>query len=125
METRDLQQKSYDFITNNLQATFNQVPPELRLFWIVDDPYEYLKSEQEDKPAYSVFIYALLEYKKRKGFKKVEIAISQLHDYFVTFQMLLSFAEIDEKTDISIKPIKIFDFDNYMNLKAEFHPKDI
>ena len=49
-----------------------------------------------------------------------KMQIAQLKDYFITFQTLLSLAEINAKTDISIKPIKLFDFDNYENLKNQF-----
>ena len=51
--------------------------------------------------------------------------ITQLKDYFITFQTILSLAEINARTDISIKPIKLFDFDNYENIKAQFKIDEI
>lgn len=120
MNTQELQKKSFDFIDKNLHVTFDKVPEELRISWIVDDPVEYLNSDYTERHEYAVFMYALMVYHKNKGLKKFEMQINQLQDYFITFQTLLSLAEINAKTDISIKPIKLFDFDNYGDIKAQF-----
>src|SRR6056297_2679456 len=120
MDTQELQQKSFQFIEKNPNVTFNELPNELLYHWLVDDPEEYLNSEYENKHEYTVFMYALIYFHKNKGLSKFEMNVEQLQEYFITFQTLLAFAEINKKTEIRIAPIKLFDFDNYDNIKASF-----
>ena len=110
MNEETLFEESLSFIKSNLDATFEVVPGYLREFWMIEgdsDPNDPSTIKQ-----WSVFMYALLEYKKSKNITKFRLAQGELYELFNTWQVILSLAEINEKTDISIKPVKLFDFDH-------------
>lgn len=124
MENQELMKKSFKFIEKNMHITNYQLPEELLRFWQVDDPVEYLNDENGDKSQYTIFMYALMLYHKNKGKMQFDMKVDKLYDYFYTFQTLLAFAEISRKTDITIKPIKLFDFGKYDKIKVEAREKN-
>ena len=67
MKTQELQKKSFDFIDKNPHITFDKVPEDLREFWMLDDPVEYLDSDYSEKHEYAAFLYALMVHHKNKG----------------------------------------------------------
>lgn len=59
----------------------------------------------------SVFMYPLLSYKKSLNQTKFRLKQDEFFELFDNWQIVLSLAEINEKTDIKVKPIKLFHFD--------------
>lgn len=117
MTTREERLKaSFDFISRNFNATFDKVPKELRESW-----YCELNSDDEDQRgfAWSVFMYALLFKKKSEGVESFSMDEDRLSELFTNWQVCLSAAEINEVTDIKIKPFKIFDIENLEKEKIE------
>ena len=110
MDDETLFEESLSFIKSHLDATFEVVPGYLRDFWMIKD------HSNPDDPStlkqWSVFMYALLEYKNSKNITEFRLGQDEFLELFQTWQVILSLAEINEKTDIAIKPIKLFDFDH-------------
>ena len=100
------------FIKENLDITFDRAPQHLVDFWRLDDLLDLHKDELVSTKQWSVFMYALLAYKKRKDITEFKMEIETFVDLFVTWQTILALAEVSLKTDIKIKPIKLFDFDD-------------
>jgi len=57
-------------------------------------------------------MYALIAYKKSQNKMEFRLKPEEIFELFDTWQIVLSLAEINEKTDIKVKPIKLFDFNN-------------
>lgn len=110
MNEETLLKESLDFIKANLDATFDAVPSYLRDFWMIGE------NEKLDDPSTtkqgSVFMYALLSYKKSQNKTEFRLKPEELFELFNNWQLVLSLAEINEKTDIKVKPIKLFHFDD-------------
>lgn len=109
MDDETLFQESLIFIQSNLNVTFEFVPGYLREFWMIKN------DSNPDDPSttkqWSIFMYALLTYKKSKNIMEFRLGKDEFFELFDSWQIILSLAEINEKTDIVIKPIKLFDFD--------------
>lgn len=110
MNEEKLFQESLSFIGANLDATFDAVPGYLRDFWMITENAE-LGDPSTTKQG-SVFMYALMAYKKSQNKMEFRLNPEEIFELFDTWQIVLSLAEINEKTDIKVKPIKLFDFDN-------------
>lgn len=105
--------ESMAYIKANLDVTFDQVPEHLIAYWQMDDVFG---SSDEELPAtkqWGVFMYALLLYKERKSEMEFKMEIEAFIDLFKTWQTFVALAEVARKTDINIKPVKLFDFDNF------------
>lgn len=109
MNEETLFEESLNFIKANLDATFAVVPGYLRDFWMIKD--ELSPSDPSTTKQWSVFMYALLAYKKSKNIMEFRLGEYEFVELFDSWQIILSLAEINEKTDIVIKPVKLFDFD--------------
>jgi len=110
MNEEKLFRESLSFIKSNLDATFDAVPGYLRDFWMITENAE-LDDPSTTKQG-SVFMYALMAYKKSQNKMEFRLKPEEIFELFDTWQIVLSLAEINEKTDIKVKPIKLFDFNN-------------
>lgn len=110
MNEETLFKESLDFVKANLDATFDAVPGYLRDFWMLGEDAK-LDDPSTTKQG-SVFMYALLAYKKSQNVMEFQLEQEEIFELFDNWQIVLSLAEINEKTDIKVKPIKLFDFDN-------------
>jgi|SRR5690606_9198572 len=109
MNEETLFQESLNFIKANLGATFNAVPGYLRDFWMIEG--DLSPDDPTTTKQWSVFMYALLAYKKSKNITEFRLGQDEFFKLFDDWQIVLSLAEINEKTDMKVKPIKLFDFD--------------
>jgi len=109
MNEETLFEESLSFIKDNLDVTFAVVPRYLRDFWMLKADSN--PSDPSATKQWSVFMFALLAHKKSKNIMEFRISEDEFFELFDSWQIILSLAEINEKTDIAIKPIKLFDFD--------------
>ncbi len=109
----DLLKESFDWIKNNPNSSQLDIPEHLLNFWLVEDLDGYFNSiDINQSYKFSVFMYAFMVDKiKTDNYNwSFEIEESILIDLFISWQIILSTAEVSLKTDINIWPIKIFDF---------------
>jgi len=112
MNDEKLFTESLSFIKSNLDITFDRAPQHLLDFWRLDDLLDLHKDDLVSTKQWAVFMYALLAYKKRKDITEFKIEIETFIDLFMNWQTILALAEVSLKSDIKIRPIKLFDFDN-------------
>lgn len=109
MNEATLLAESLTFIKANLDTTFDAVPGYLRDFWMINSD-STLDDPTTTKQG-SVFMYALITYKKSKNMMEFRLEPEKLFEPFDSWQMALSLAEINEKTDLRVPQIKLFQFD--------------
>ena len=112
MNEEELFLESLDFIKMNLDVTFDEVPEHLTDFWRLDNFTDLYREDLASTKQWSVFMYALLAYKKEKNIMEFKLRVNEFVDLFITWQTILAIAEVSLKTDINVKPVKLFDFDN-------------
>lgn len=120
MTQKQLEQASFKFIENNLDSTFDAIPDFLLDLWTLDDGNGIIDDAGDKCDEFTFFLYAFLLYKKRQGLKSFAQDQDELDRLFDVFQMILGMAIISRNTDIKVKPIKMFDFDNYFLIQVEF-----
>src|SRR5690606_24154024 len=91
--------ESLDFIKMNLDVTFDEVPEHLMDFWRLDDFPDLYREDLASTKQWSVFMYALLAYKKGKNIMEFKLRIDEFVDLFITWQTILAIAEVTLKTD--------------------------
>lgn len=119
--TQDLlQQKSFKFIDNNLDSTFDKIPDDLLELWILNEEQDSANESEEQCDKFTYFLYAFLKYKEGQGLSRLSPDEDELFDLFNAFQVILGMAMISRSTDVQVKPIKMFDFDNYNKIQIQF-----
>ena len=65
MSIDEIEQRSFEFIEQHLDATFDEVPEYLFKIWHIPVPLkDYLSVNYKDKYEYRIFLYALRKYCK-------------------------------------------------------------
>lgn len=113
MNDEKLFTESLSFIKSNLDITFDRVPQHLMDFWRLDDFPDIPVYELAFTKQWGVFVYALLDYKMRQNITEFKMEIDMFIQLFMTWQTILALAKVSQETDIKIKPVKLFDFDNF------------
>ena len=117
MEKIDIQtQKSFDYISENLNVSFDEIPMELINYWIIDDPNSLLDSNfelDEDSHQFTVFLFAYMMVLSENGKNKVKLNENEILSKYHLFQVLLSMRKLHEITDLKFDKFKLFGFKNY------------
>lgn len=118
MKNDKLLEESFDFIGNNLNILSNDVPQHLINFWATDNIFN---EDLEATNQWSVFMYALGKQKLEKGMSEFTMTPRELIEMFENWQITLAAITVNNLTDVTIKPFKLFDFDNFKNLKLQMY----
>lgn len=113
MTEQDILRISYQFIDENPDVYWSEIPEDLLKCWHVVLPLDkYLAGSYEEKYEYKIFIYALKKYCKRK---KISIPSEKFIPLFCTFQMILMLPYIN-RYSMDRRPVfRIFDFGFLLN----------
>jgi hypothetical protein len=123
MKNRDEELKeSFDFISKNLDITFDKVPGRLREMWYCEPN---LDDEEQSDFSWTVFMYIVVFSKKCQGLNEFTFSEERLSVLFGNWQAALAFAEIDAYTDIKIEPFKIFDVENLEKIMVRISTRNI
>lgn len=121
MENRDEKlRESFEFISKNIDITFDKVPGRLRELWYFD--VKSKDDEQEDF-AWTVFMYVYLYSKKSKGARVFSVSEEDISTLFTRWQTCIAIAEIDSFTELKIAPFKIFDVESLENVVVQISTK--
>lgn len=108
MTEEDILRISFQFIDENSDAYWDEVPEDLLKCWHVVIPLDkYLVGSYEEKYEYKIFIYALKKYCKRKN---INIPSTKVIPLFCTFQMILMLPYIKRYSKEKRPVFRIFDF---------------
>lgn len=119
-EEKQLQEKGFQFIDNNLDSTFDKIPDDLLDLWTIDDEEENLDDSEDKCDTFTYFMYAFVKDKQRQGIFEFDFDEDELFKLFDSFKVILGIAIISRTTDVQVKPIKMFDFDHYSNIQLGF-----
>lgn len=112
--------KSIEYISKNQKATSADIPLKLLCFWKLDQEDKDIDMEIEDSDEWTIFLYALILYKKKQGLAGFEIEVDEIIEYFEAWQVIVQTALLSKLTDVKVKPFKFFDFDNVLSMNFEF-----
>lgn len=114
METDDetLLELSFSFISENVNVLSDEIPDYLIDYWTLD---EFNLETVEGVPQFTIFFYSLLKYKWLQDIKEFKMPIDDIYNLFKKWQTFLVALNLELKTDVVVKPFKLFDFDNYEN----------
>ena len=116
MSIEDIEQKSFAFIDENIDATFDEVPEEFLKFWHISSPLkDYLADNYTEKYEFRIFLYALEKYKREK---KEDISSEDTVNIFKVFQLMLAIPAIRKNRLPRETAFKIFDFRLYAELQT-------
>ena len=88
MSIDEIEQRSFEFIEQHLDATFDEVPEYLFKIWHIPVPLkDYLSVNYKDKYEYRIFLYALRKYCKTYN---IQISEKQTVSLFKVYQFPLS-----------------------------------
>ncbi len=123
METTDSRtQESFDYISENLNVSFDAVPIELMKYWAIEDHNSIMDGTYElpeGDHRFSIFLYAyLLVMADGREKAKVEISEEKLMELYLLFQTFIAMRFIHDITDMKFGNIKLFDFKNYDKMKV-------
>lgn len=112
----DLIKASTDFIAKNPNAMSNEIPRELLDVWAFDGN---LNQPVEEDDSWTVFLFALLNYKRNQGRKDFVLDVHEMNKTFQDWQVLVNAAMISQRTTAKISPFPMFDFDNIEKIEFE------
>ena len=110
---KDLLQCSLEFIANNPQAKSDEVPKELRDYWLDTslNPDRAASSNQS-----TVFLHALLQYQNSNGISGAIFSDAELSDLYGIWQTILFREDLSERLNMKVDAVKLFDFGSYHQL---------
>ena len=113
---KDLIKASTDFIAQHPNAMSNEIPSELLDVWAFDGD---LNQPIEEDDSWTVFLFALINYKKNQGLEGFNIDIHEMIKTFQDWQVLVNAAMVSQRTNAKITPFPMFDFDNIEKIEFE------
>lgn len=128
MEKRNekLYQESFDFISQNLNVTTDQIPDHLLQYWISSDIEKQPFGNNKDYAQLGVFMIGFSANEVRKGNITYQVDEDTVHSIFMRYQYILNMEDLRRKIEISFEPIRIFDFDSYgEELTISANPHDL
>ncbi|KAF9659317.1 hypothetical protein HBA12_03460 [Tenacibaculum mesophilum] len=112
-----LLRESFRYIDNNPNALSNEIPNEFIDFWMVEDIHNFNLEETGDTNQGAVFMYSLIKQKSEKGLTEFSIEPEKLMKMYQDWQLVLITISLNNLTDLSFEPFKVFDFDNFNKLE--------
>lgn len=85
----------------------------------MSDANHYMNEEYDPSFQWTVFMYILMKVKTKQGIFEYTISTEDLNQKFIDWQLMLSAAEVNEKTEVNIRPFKLFDLDNFEGITVE------
>lgn len=114
MSIDEIEQKSFEFIEQHLDATFDEVPEYLFKIWHIPVPLkDYLSINYTDKYEYRIFLYALRKYCNTYS---IQISEKQTVSLFKIYQLMLSIPVVRGRHLPRETAFRIFDFKFYLEL---------
>lgn len=114
MNNEKLLKESLDFINKNPNCLSNQVPQYLIKYWTTDNfKNEDLKATQQ----WSVFMHILMF--KKEPSVEFSIEIDEFEMLRFHWQAMLFAISKNNQTGLTIKPFKIFDIENWVNIEIK------
>lgn len=114
----NLLKQSMEYVQKNIHAKTDELPMELLAHWVVED------IEHENQDQWTIFMTA---YMTRKSLNKknheFKIETEELMRIFNDWQILLSAVLATQMSDMKLKPLPAFDFENIKNYEFEWSPK--
>lgn len=112
MKNEKLLKESLNFINENPDCLFNEVPQYLIEYWTTDN---FNNKDLEATEQWTVFMYILL-LKKEPGVE-FGIEVEEFEKLKHYWQDALALISVNNLTEVKIKPFKIFDIENFENLE--------
>lgn len=113
----DLVKRSTDFIAQNPNAKSDEIPADLLNFWCYDGDLN--QPLDDDHDSWTVFLFALINYRKNQGVESFDVSIEDMVKYFQDWQILVNAALVSMNTNAKITPFPMFDFDNIEKIEFE------
>ena len=114
MSIDEIEQRSFEFIEQHLDATFDEVPEYLFKIWHIPVPLkDYLSVNYKDKYEYRIFLYALRKYCKTYN---IQISEKQTVSLFKVYQLMLSIPIVRGRHLQRETAFRLFDFKFYLEL---------
>lgn len=116
LSLKNLLRVSTDFIAQNPNAMSDEIPRELLDFWAFDGD---LNQPIEEDDSWTVFLFALINYKKSQELDCFNISMEEMIKTFQDWQVLVNAALVSQRTNAKITPFPMFDFDNIEKIEFE------
>ena len=114
MSIDEIEQRSFEFIEQHIDATFDEVPEYLFKIWHIPVPLkDYLSVNYKDKYEYRIFLFALRKYCKTYNRYVPE---EQTLSLFKVYQLMLSIPIVRGRHLPRETAFRIFDFNFYLEL---------
>ncbi|WP_251622868.1 hypothetical protein [Odoribacter lunatus] len=114
MKIEEIEHISFEFIEQNFNVTFADLPEDLFKIWHITTPIDtYLQEDFQNQYEFRIFQYALTKYENEKH---THIPKKKIPDIFKIFQLMLSIPSLRTKKYPDKTAFRVFDFQLYLDL---------